>query len=152
MGIDEAVLTAEQNKLIAQKEAFDQQKKTQAKRFNETPMRLTVPPAHKAAIIAPYTTADTIEAYERESIRMLLNYGTAQLQNDQPLYTYLVQELADVHFRTPAYKMIWELFQERLAQGASIDAAYFIQHDDEMVQKTSIDLTAAPYEISEQWE
>jgi DNA primase len=83
---------------------------------------------------------------------MLLNYGTAFVADDKPLYIYLLQELEEVRFRTPEYKMIIEHFQQQLAQGNVVDATYFIQHQDETMQKTAIDLTASPYEVSDYWE
>ena len=83
---------------------------------------------------------------------MLLNYGTASIEGDKPLYEYLLQELEEVHFRTPEYKAIMEHFQHQLTQGKVVDATYFIQNADEAMKKTAIDLTASPYEVSDHWE
>jgi DNA primase len=144
--IDEAILNAEQNKLILQKEQEQRQKGERSLRAHTASIMLTsqAAPGHKLE--------DSIKAYERESIRMLLSYGTTPIEGDNLLYMYLLQELEDVHFRTPEYRKIMEHFQHQLSQGNVVDATYFIQHQDEAMQKTAIDLTASPYEVSDHWE
>ena len=146
LSIDEAVLTAAQNKLILQKEQEEHQRAARSLHAHTAPLTLFPKdtPVHKLA--------DSIQAYERESIRMLLSYGTAVLEDGQPLYAYLLQELEEVHFRTPEYQAILEHFQHQLAQGKVVDATYFIQREDEPLKKTVIDLTASPYEVSTHWE
>lgn len=146
LGIDEAVLNAEQNREILQKEQAQRQRGERLLHARTASMRLTSQgaPANKLE--------DSIKAYERESIRMLLNYGTALIKEGKPLYTYLLQELEEVHFRTPEYRKIMDLFRHQLAQGNVVDASYFIKHQDEILQKTAINLTASPYEISDHWE
>ncbi len=146
LSIDEAVLNAEQNKLILRKAQEQRRKDGHTLHAHTAPMVLAskTDPTSKLE--------DSIKAYERESIRMLLNYGTALVEDDKPLYTYLLQELEEVQFRTPEYKKIMEHFQHQLAQGNVVGATYFIQHQDETMQKTAIDLTASPYEVSDHWE
>jgi len=146
LGVDEAVLSAEQNKLSSQREAEQRRRGERLLRTPIAPMTLSsrVEPGHKLE--------DSIKACERESVRMLLSYGTARIEGEKPLYAYLLQELEEVHFRTPEYREIIGQFQHQLAQGNVVDATYFIQHQDETIQKTAIDLTASPYEVSEHWE
>jgi DNA primase len=146
LSIDEAVLTAEQTKLILQKEQEQHRRGERSLHVHTASMMLASKsePGHKLE--------DSIKAYERESIRMLLNYGTAPVKGEKLLYTYLLQELEEVHFRTPEYRKIMEYFQHQLAQGNVVDATYFTQHQDEAMRKTAIDLTASPYEVSDYWE
>ncbi|MEM9417001.1 MAG: DNA primase [Bacteroidota bacterium] len=147
LGIDEAVLTAEQNQVRLQKEQQQVQRAQRSLQAPTTPMAVTPKEAP-----APHRLAESITAYERESIRLLLSYGHTPLEDGQPLYVYLLQELEEVHFRTPAYKTILEHFQQQLAQGNVVDATYFIRHEDEALKKAVIDLTASPYDISTHWE
>ena len=143
IGIDETVLNAEQDKLILQKEREQHRRGAHA---HTVPMMLTSPNG------SAYKLADSIKAYERESIRMLLNYGKTPIKGDQPLYIYLLQELEEVQFSTPEYRKIIEHFQHQLTQGNVVDATYFIQHQDETMQKTAIDLSTSPHEVSDYWE
>ena len=94
----------------------------------------------------------SIEGYERESIRLLLNYGTILMEDGKPLCEYLLQEIADVTFQTPIYRQILAMYQQQLAQGGAVDVTYFIQSQDEAIQKMAIDLTAPRHTISDQWE
>lgn len=148
LAVEESTLMAEQNKLIHQKEEAERRSAAQSQR--KGPAALQVLP--KAASEAAYNPEEAIAVNERECLRMLLNYGTIQLEDGQPLYVYLLRELVDVHFRTPVYRTMWERFQEQLAQGQAVDARYFIQSTDEELQKVAIDLTATPYGVSDQWE
>lgn len=144
LGIAEALLSAEQDKLIRQQE----QKRVSVRTHHThaTAMKLVsaTDPTHKLE--------SSIEAYERESVRMLLHHGNTLIEGEVPLYVYLLQELQEVHFQTSTYRTIIEHFRQQLAQGRVTDATYFIQHQDEAIQKTAIDLTASPYEVSNHWE
>jgi DNA primase len=82
---------------------------------------------------------------------MLLNYGSTQLTDHKPLCQYLLEELADVEFQTPIYKQILSLYAQRLASHEAVEDTFFLQHADEAIQKTAIDLMASPYEVSDQW-
>lgn len=147
LDIDEAVLLAEQNKLLLQRKREQRQDRASLRPPGPA-MTLTTP----SELLHPPKLAASIEGYERESIRLLLNYGTVSMDDGRPLCEYLLRELADVHFQTPIYKQILALYQQQLAQGQAVEATYFIQSQDEAIKKTAIDLTASPYEISDQWE
>mmetsp|Transcript_9887 Transcript_9887/g.22832 ORF Transcript_9887/g.22832 Transcript_9887/m.22832 type:complete len:517 (+) Transcript_9887:618-2168(+) len=139
LGVDETVLNAAQDKLIL--------KQAQHRKKIHPPLVLqtaTIAPVHKLE--------DSIKACEQESIRMLLNHGTTLIEEDKPLYTYLLQELEEVRFHTPAYRKIIEHFQHQIVQGNVIDTNYFTQHQDEEIQKTAINLTASPYAVSDYWD
>lgn len=148
LGIDEAVLNTEQNKLILQKEQEQLRRGERSSRAHTTTTSVILHPSAEHA----HKLDDSIKAYERENIRMLLNYGTAPIEGDKPLYAYLLQELEEVHFRTPEYRKIMEHFQQQLAQGNVVGTTYFIKHQDETMKKTAIDLAASPYEVSDHWE
>ncbi len=138
--IDVDILTAEQEKnLLRQQQHEHQQQKRKALR--EGTVRMTLLPLE-----------DSIKMYERESMRMLLNHGSTLLDNNEPLYKYLMQELQDVHFCTPIYKRMIEDFHHHLAQDRVVDATYWIHHQDDDIQREAIDLMASPYTVSDQWE
>ncbi|MEM7382995.1 MAG: DNA primase [Bacteroidota bacterium] len=147
MDIAEGVLLAEQNKFLLQR-TKEQQRSRTSLRSHEPTMAL----ATRAGSFHLPGLEASIEGYERESIRLLLNYGTSPMDDGRPLCEYLLQELADVTFQTPIYRQILALYQQQLAQGQAVDATYFIQNQHEDIQKMAIDLTAARHSISEQWE
>ena len=147
LDIDEGVLLAEQDQFLLQRAREKQQYRVSLRRQEPT-MALTT---QAESLHSPKLTA-SIEGCERESIRLLLNYGTSLMDDGRPLCEYLLQELADVTFQTPIYRQILALYQQQLVQGQVVDATYFIQSEDEAIQKMAIDLTAARHAISEQWE
>ena len=145
--IEEAVLTAEQNKLLVQ-HAQAKQRTSVSYRATGPAMALTA----QSGLLNPPKLSDSIEAYEREIIRLLLNYGHSLMDDGRPLCDYLLQELSDVTFQTPIYRQILALYQQQQSQGQVVDATYFIQSQHESIQKMAIDLTAVRHVISEQWE
>lgn len=92
-----------------------------------------------------------IVAQERESMRLLLCYGTVQVDDQTPLCAFLLEELKDVSMHTPHYTAMLEICRERLLQGESTDGKYFLQHAEEKLKQVAIELMASPYEISDDW-
>lgn len=144
--ISETVLLAAHNKLLATRDK--EQLEAQHRQRGTTSLQLTA----KHGTVKPLDTAAIIAAYERESIRLLLNYGATLLQDGNPLSTYLFQELSDVTFQHPVYQEIWNIYKAQVQEGKPIDASFFIQHSNEPIQQTAIHLTATPYELSDQWQ
>lgn len=144
--ISEAALLAEHNKLLAK---YNQEQRTTYQRNKSSaPLQLTA----KNGAVKQLAIADTITAHERDNIRLLLNYGNTLLQDGKPLSMYLLEELQDVTFQTPIYQEILTLYQAYITQGKEVDIKHFIQHSNEEIQKTVIDLTATPYEVSDNWQ
>lgn len=147
LDIDEGVLLGEHNKILLKKEKeYRRPHKLVHNPVNE--LQLTA----KRGELIPLNWAATIEAYEQESIRLLLNYGSIILEDGNPLSTYLLQELADVPFQHPIYKQILSTYEELALQEQVVDINFFVQHTNERIQKTAIDLTASPYEVSDKWQ
>lgn len=146
LAISEAVLLAAHNKLLATRDK--EQIRAHQRRQKTAPLQLTA----KHGTVEPLDGSVTIAAYEQESIRLLLNYGAILLEDGNPLSTYLLQELADITFQHPVYQEIWKIYTAHAQQNKPIDINQFIQHTDDMIQKTAIHLTATPYEVSNQWQ
>jgi DNA primase len=143
--VSEEVLLASHNKLLANQ---NREQLWTHQRRRTSSLQLTA----KHGTVKPLDITATIAAYEQESIRLLLNYGTTLLEDGNPLSNYLLQELADVTFQHPVYQEIWRIYMEHVQQGKPVDVNLFIQHRDEQIQKAAIHLTATPYELSDQWE
>jgi DNA primase len=146
LDIQEAILLNEQDKLLIERE--------KAPHRTDKPSPSNHPKLHltaKSGLTSPLDWSLGVQLYERENIRMLLNYGSTQLTDHKPLCQYLLEELADVEFQTPIYKQILSLYAQRLASHEAVEDTFFLQHADEAIQKTAIDLMASPYEVSDQW-
>ncbi len=93
----------------------------------------------------------SIEAYEREIMRILLLYGSTRLSENQQLYEYILLELGDVTFRSDDCKQLFAYFQEMLQKGTVVDLASCLESGGAAIQKMAIHLTASPHEISAAW-
>ena len=147
LNLEEKILVNEQNKILLQRQK-ENQRPTKLIHNLANQLQLTV----KRGDITPIDWATIIEAHEQESIRLLLNYGNILLEDGNPLSIYLLQELADVSFQHPVYKQILTLYEQNALPNQGLSIHFFIQHPDENIQKTAIDLTATSYEISENWQ
>ena len=94
----------------------------------------------------------SIQLQERESIRLLINYGLNKIEEEHHLYEVLLKELEDVEFQTPVYNKILQIFKEKLRGGHVIDSEYFLEHAQEDIKKEVIDMIELRYEISNNWE
>jgi DNA primase len=147
LNIDAAILFAEQDKLLFKKYQLEQ-RATKTNLPSTHKLQLSA----KAGVTTPVDWTTSIEFYERESIRMLLNYGSMPLSDSQPLCYYLLKELADVEFKNSTYQQIFALYQQQLQVNPSVSHHFFLQHTNVNIQKAAIDLMANPYEVSGQWE
>lgn len=93
----------------------------------------------------------SIEAYEREIMRILLTYGATKLSEAQRLYEYILLELGDVAFRSTDCKVLFEYCKAVFKQGGLVDMQCCLDSTEETIRKIAIDLTASPHDISEAW-
>ncbi|WP_424963824.1 DNA primase [Ekhidna sp.] len=151
LGIAESVLVAEQNKIL-----IENRKKG---RHDQPPQpEQEMPPfpmEQQEDLIDQLDIGKIIEFQERESIRVLVNYGknkihTREMQ-DQNLIDYFLNEADEIQFTNETYRKIIDVFREKLNEGEVIDGEFLLNHEDEDVRKTVIDLSADKYEISENW-
>ena len=96
---------------------------------------------------------------EEECIRLLMNYGTRELEQGISLCQYILSELHDIDFQTSPYDLILTLFREAYDRGEVLTAHHFLSRQSEEMDVTSgnaiqdqaIHLTTPRYEISDGW-
>ena len=106
-------------------------------------------------------TRPPISYQEEECIRLLINYGTRELEPGITLCHYMLSELSDIDFQTAPFNTILTLFREAYGQGDILTAGDFLnrrsrssivsQSEDAEMQHQAIHLTTPRYEISEGW-
>ena len=158
MEMDEAVIVAEMNKLLI--EQGQQQQKDRERQENRQRLdRSKEGGAGEAqeslpATLAP-TATDSKMIQERESLRLLLNYGQFVVRGDeeadQLLADYFLHETEEVSFSHPVYAQILDMFKGKLAGGEVIDADYVLKHGTELMKKEVIDLITERHEVSRHW-
>lgn len=145
--IDEALLIAEQNKVILrEKQSKGDITKRQAnylsESYNQAPEQIQ----------KQYTPFEVAALQEKESIRLLLTYAELPLADDKLVIDYLLQELADTEFIHPVYAEILHDFVSHLKDGSILNESYFIKNGSEEVRKVIFSLYTDRYELSENWE
>jgi DNA primase len=145
LGIDESVLVSELNKILISER---RKRKTD---YREPDIMLVEKSVDVPPELAKFTT-ESIRLQEKESIRLLINYGLNEIEEELLLYEFLLSELEDVEFQTPVYRTIFETFKDNLKKGHVLDADYFLKNSPEEIKKEVVDMVANPYEISENWQ
>lgn len=151
LGISESVLIAEQNKLLIKQ---SREKGTTAKDYPE--YQVPPLPAEEEQVVEDIDILKVIDLQERESIRVLVNYGKNLIKNsdyvDEHLTRYFLSEVEEIQFTNPIYNEILEIFKDRLNEGELIDGDYLLRHGNEEVKKEVVGLMTSKYEVSENWE
>ncbi len=147
LGISESVLIAEQNKIL-----IDQNRGGQATSSKPEPPV----PELQNEVLDQLDIGKIIELQERESVRVLVNYGKNKIQNrelqDQYVIDYFLNESEEIQFTNTTYRKIVEVFKERYQDGEIIDGDDLLDHPDEDIRAMVVDLITEKYEISENWE
>ncbi|GAB3203746.1 DNA primase [Pontibacter aydingkolensis] len=141
--IDEQVLISEYNKMQLQER---QQPKTGSPELDQMHFPEEVEPEK------PASDTDVLVRYEREIVRMLLNYPDRMLEEGMTTCQYMLEQLEDVEFRTPLYSRFMELIKEKLCDSVVPTAEDFINYPDQEIRTEATNLLSDPHELSHNWE
>ena len=99
--------------------------------------------------------SSAINFYEREYVRMLVNYGTTDFEviglDRKSFIDYFLNEIEDVEFENKNYLKIIDVFKREYKNDSIIDIKYFMTDEFNDIKDDIIDLSANKYEISKQW-
>jgi DNA primase len=145
LGIEEEILHAELNKILikTQKDQFERAKEEKA--VEESIEDLLTLPVEQGA-------EDHLLAQERETMRLLINYGGQKL-DEQELHfcQYILTEIAEVSFQTPVYQKMIQLYRESVDLGNVPTDALFLNHGDAEIRQEAIALITQRHEVSTHW-
>ncbi|HLL95235.1 MAG TPA: DNA primase [Spirosoma sp.] len=107
------------------------------------------------------TARSPISYQEEECIRLLINYGSRELEPGITLCHYVLSELQEIDFQTSPFNLILTLFREAYSRGNILTASDFLnrqadnlseqQSEAAEIQHQAIHLTTPRYEISDGW-
>lgn len=153
LDMDEAVIVSEMNKLLTEQGRQQQKERERQEKRNETAGTDGAPEVDTLTPVRG--DIDAKMAQERESLRLLLNYGSYVIQSsaevDQLLADYFLHETEEISFQHPVYMQILELFKTKLEEGRVIDSDYVLQHGSEEMKRVVIDLITQRYDVSPHW-
>ena len=145
LGIEEDIVHAELNKTLikTQKDQFQraQEEKEAEERLEEIlPARTELSPEV------------TLQLQEKETIRLLINYGGQKLEQQELHFChYLLEEIEQIEFQTPVYQKILQAYRQHVAQGQLPAEDFFIGHADLEIKQEAIALLSNRHEVSMHW-
>lgn len=152
LGIAESVLVAEQNKILIQLNREKGKPDYQGGYGVSVQEVLAAQPE----VIEQTDIIKVIELQEKESIRVLVNYGKNLITNhelvDQELISYFLSEVEEIQFTNPVYKSILDIFKEKLQEGIIIDGDYLLANGTEEIKREVVNMMTSKHEVSENWE
>ncbi|MFT6867669.1 MAG: DNA primase [Cyclobacteriaceae bacterium] len=150
--IDEGVLISEQNKILIQRN----KDKHRGNGFGQEPVPVSDLILSTPEVVDRLDIVKIIELQEKESIRVLMNYGKIHIKNqelkDEQLVSYFLSEIEEIQFTNTIYKSIIDIIKERLKEGELIDSEYLLSNGSEEIKRVVVDLITPRHEISENWE
>jgi DNA primase len=151
MGIQEAVLYHEVNKMRQQKSFRDRNSYPE-------PADLPVPPVNiTKQVVTPVLTPSVAE---KEIIKLLMKYGSNEFMRHiskedgkEELITvsdYIVKEIIsdDLQFDDPLYASIFSEYRFAVEQGTFIEEKGFVKHQDPAISRLAADLLSEPHTLS----
>lgn len=111
----------------------------------------------------PTTFLSESEYQEKDIIRLLLNYGHEEILAQDPedesknilvkVGSFIIQDILkdEISFSIPVYKRIFDEFVRLYNEGSLPDDQYFINHQDEEISLTTVNLVSSPYLLSKNW-
>jgi len=147
LSIDESVLITQMNKVL-----LSQKKEKQKRQIEEESGEEVTQDAGLEEKEEKIYNQDSLAQQERESIRLLLNYGLNQLENESSICQHLLEELHEIEFSTPAYVEIINIFKEHLQKNIIVDAEFLKRQGSEKIRNLVVDLISDQHEISPLWE
>lgn len=147
LDIDESVLLSELNKILI----TGRRKKDKERIEESTGEDLLKDLLEETSEVKSLDPNKMVEIQERESIRLLINYGFNEIEEEYKLYDYLLEQLDDVEFATPVYREVLQIFKDKLAEGQVVDSQYFIDNCSSEIKKEVVDLMTERHEVSPNW-
>lgn len=161
MDIDEQVLISELNRIRRKK--FNDKTKSESREF-EQPEIQTIPAHHQGQ--SQKEAANSTEFQERDVIRILLNYGTREMELPEDnedgesamvpvnVAQFIHSEIGsdNITFENRVYQKIFNEYSEFLSRMESPDEKHFINHQDPEISEAAVDFFSNPYSLSDNWE
>jgi DNA primase len=152
LDVDEKVLYSEINRIRRQRAVDEYKRRGWHESIpDEKPKQRQITPSD-----------DDRYVVEKDIIRLLLNFGNYSLsivsnedkkEEEYTVAQYIIKEIDDdeLLFNHPVYKMIYDDIRQHIISNSPLSDRYFIQHTNEAVSRTAIDLMTPLYGLSKIW-
>ncbi len=92
-----------------------------------------------------------IQDLEKSLLRNLVLYGEHVGENDFQVGAYILEEVADLSFRSELAVKIFPEYQSRKESGEDVSPAYFLHHPEEATKRQLVDICSDAYQLSQHW-
>ncbi|MBI2282506.1 MAG: DNA primase [Bacteroidetes bacterium] len=92
------------------------------------------------------------EAYERNILRVLLEYGLRSWDEQRSMADYIFEELEEYHFDNPDLEKLYDEYRNWYARGLEPTTKTLLYHEDELIRNLVVSISVNPYELSQKWD
>lgn len=92
------------------------------------------------------------DAYEKNILRILLEYGLQPWKENGTVADFILDELEAFHFENPDLEKVLVIYIHAYQQGLSPSSKTLMYHEDENIRQLVVNITLFPYELSQKWD
>lgn len=142
--LSESVLLSEMNKILIQEK---RQKKSDFKKEKEAEDEF-LPEAEKSRLT---DHNEIIALQEKETLRLLLNFGHHNFEDGSYMFDYIKHELDEIEFINQKHKAVFELYVKHTQEEKVPDVNEILKEAHSELKSLIADLISDRYEISNKW-
>jgi DNA primase len=92
------------------------------------------------------------EAQEKNVLRVLIEYGLNDWDENKKIADYIFEELEQYDFENPELINLYEIYKTQYRQGFEPTAKTLLYHEDVNIRSMIVNITMFPYELSRRWD
>ena len=92
------------------------------------------------------------EAYERNILRVLLEYGLRAWDESHSMADFIFEELEEFHFDNPDLEKLYEEYKTWYVRGLEPTTKTMLYHENETLRNLVVSISVNPYELSQKWD
>ncbi len=146
--IDEGGLTNLVNKLKRDKIAKDEKKLP----FEDANYYLQQSQQPEDVLDDNFLLLNQDEAHEKNVLRVLLEYGLRNWDEQKTMAQYIFEELEQFRFDNIQLESLFNEYKTWYDQGLQPDAKSFLYHPEDAVRSLVVSITVFPHELSQKWD
>ena len=92
------------------------------------------------------------DIYEKNLIRVLLDYGLLKFDDHKTMADYIFEELEQFDFDNEQYVELYHIYKSWYEKGLEPSSKTLLYHEDENIRNLIVNLTVSPHELSLKWD
>ncbi|RXK86494.1 DNA primase [Filimonas effusa] len=92
------------------------------------------------------------EAHERNVLKVLLEYGLNQWDEQKTIAAHIFEELDGFNFDNPELEMLFEEFRRQYNAHLEPTTRTLLYHENERIRDMVVNVTMFPFELSQRWD